>query len=54
MNPGDSLSDRATVQSRLTEELRNGKTLRISLDEGRRRAFPSIVYSNAAVSPENR
>jgi preprotein translocase subunit SecD len=33
---------------RLKEELRNGKTLRISLDEGRRRAFPSILYSNLA------
>ena len=33
---------------RVKEELRAGKTLRISLDEGRRRAFPSIFYSNAA------
>ena len=33
---------------RIKEELRNGKTLRISLDEGRRRAFPSILYSNLA------
>ena len=33
---------------RLKEELRNGKTLRVSLDEGRRRAFPSILYSNLA------
>jgi preprotein translocase subunit SecD len=33
---------------RLKEELRNGKTLRVALDEGRRRAFPSILYSNLA------
>ncbi|MEP7003462.1 MAG: protein translocase subunit SecD [Chloroflexota bacterium] len=33
---------------RLKEELRSGKTLRVSLDEGRRRAFPSILYSNLA------
>ncbi len=33
---------------RVKEELRAGKTLRIALDEGRRRAFPSIFYSNAA------
>ena len=33
---------------RIKEELRAGKTLRVSLDEGRRRAFPSIFYSNAA------
>jgi preprotein translocase subunit SecD len=33
---------------RIKEELRNGKTLRVSLDEGRRRAFPSILYSNLA------
>ena len=33
---------------RIKEELRAGKTLRIALDEGRRRAFPSIFYSNAA------
>jgi len=33
---------------RVKEELRNGKTLRVSLDEGRRRAFPSILYSNLA------
>ncbi len=33
---------------RLKEELRAGKTLRVSLDEGRRRAFPSILYSNLA------
>jgi preprotein translocase subunit SecD len=33
---------------RLKEELRHGKTLRVSLDEGRRRAFPSILYSNLA------
>ncbi len=33
---------------RLKEELRSGKSLRVALDEGRRRAFPSIFYSNAA------
>ena len=33
---------------RIKEELRNGKSLRVSLDEGRRRAFPSILYSNLA------
>jgi preprotein translocase subunit SecD len=33
---------------RIKEELRAGKTLRVSLDEGRRRAFPSILYSNLA------
>jgi preprotein translocase subunit SecD len=33
---------------RVKEELRAGKTLRVALDEGRRRAFPSIFYSNAA------
>jgi preprotein translocase subunit SecD len=33
---------------RLKEELRNGKSLRVALDEGRRRAFPSILYSNLA------
>jgi preprotein translocase subunit SecD len=33
---------------RLKEELRAGKSLRVSLDEGRRRAFPSILYSNLA------
>lgn len=33
---------------RLKEELRSGKSLRTALDEGRRRAFPSIAYSNAA------
>jgi preprotein translocase subunit SecD len=33
---------------RIKEELRNGKTLRVALDEGRRRAFPSILYSNLA------
>ncbi|MDP9245569.1 MAG: protein translocase subunit SecD [Chloroflexota bacterium] len=33
---------------RLKEELRAGKTLRVSVDEGRRRAFPSILYSNLA------
>jgi len=33
---------------RIKEELRSLKTLRVSLDEGRRRAFPSILYSNLA------
>ena len=33
---------------RIKEELRSGKTLRVALDEGRRRAFPSILYSNLA------
>ena len=33
---------------RLKEELRAGKSLRVALDEGRRRAFPSILYSNLA------
>ena len=33
---------------RIKEELRSGKSLRVSLDEGRRRAFPSILYSNLA------
>ncbi|HEX9270140.1 MAG TPA: protein translocase subunit SecD [Candidatus Limnocylindria bacterium] len=33
---------------RLKEELRSGKSLRVALDEGRRRAFPSILYSNLA------
>jgi preprotein translocase subunit SecD len=33
---------------RIKEELRNAKTLRVALDEGRRRAFPSILYSNLA------
>ena len=33
---------------RVKEELRAGKSLRVALDEGRRRAFPSIFYSNAA------
>ena len=33
---------------RLKEELRSGKSLRVALDEGRRRAFPSIFYSNLA------
>jgi preprotein translocase subunit SecD len=33
---------------RLKEELRSGKSLRTALDEGRRRAFPSIAYANAA------
>ena len=33
---------------RLKEELRTGKSLRIAIEEGRRRAFPSILYSNLA------
>jgi len=33
---------------RLKEELRTGKSLRAAVDEGRRRAFPSIWYSNLA------
>jgi len=33
---------------RLKEELRAGKSLRVALDEGRRRAYPSILYSNLA------
>ncbi len=33
---------------RLKEELRSGKSLRAAVDEGRRRAFPSIWYSNLA------
>jgi preprotein translocase subunit SecD len=33
---------------RLKEELRSGKSLRIAVEEGRKRAFPSIFYSNAA------
>ncbi len=33
---------------RLKEELRSGKSLRAAVEEGRRRAFPSIAYSNAA------
>src|SRR5207302_6972182 len=33
---------------RLKEELRAGKSLRAAGEEGRRRAFPSIAYSNAA------
>ncbi|MDO8562990.1 MAG: protein translocase subunit SecD, partial [Candidatus Limnocylindria bacterium] len=33
---------------RLKEELRAGKSLRIAIEEGRRRAFPSILYSNLA------
>ena len=33
---------------RLKEELRSGKSLRSAVEEGRRRAFPSIAYSNAA------
>src|SRR5438552_14996428 len=33
---------------RLKEELRSGKSLRVAVDEGRNRAFPSIFYSNLA------
>jgi preprotein translocase subunit SecD len=33
---------------RLKEELRSGKSLRAAVEEGRRRAFPSIFYSNLA------
>jgi preprotein translocase subunit SecD len=33
---------------RLKEELRAGKSLRAAVEEGRRRAFPSILYSNLA------
>jgi preprotein translocase subunit SecD len=33
---------------RLKEELRSGKSLRVAVEEGRRRAFPSILYSNLA------
>lgn len=33
---------------RLREELRSGKSLRAAIEEGRRRAFPSIAYSNFA------
>jgi preprotein translocase subunit SecD len=33
---------------RLKEELRSGKSLRIAVEEGRKRAFPSIFYSNLA------
>ncbi|CAN5265015.1 protein translocase subunit SecD [soil metagenome] len=33
---------------RLKEELRSGKSLRTSIEEGRKRAFPSIGYSNLA------
>jgi preprotein translocase subunit SecD len=33
---------------RLKEELRSGKTLRTAVEDARRRAFPSIAYSNAA------
>src|SRR3990170_4419582 len=33
---------------RLKEELRTGKSLRAAVEEGRKRAFPSIAYSNAA------
>ena len=33
---------------RLKEELRTGKSLRKAVEEGRRRAFPSILYSNLA------
>src|SRR5438270_12794694 len=33
---------------RLKEELRAGKSLRVAVEEGRKRAFPSIFYSNLA------
>src|SRR3990170_1066924 len=33
---------------RLKEELRSGKSLRAAVEEGRKRAFPSIAYSNFA------
>jgi preprotein translocase subunit SecD len=33
---------------RLKEELRTGKSLRAAVEEGRKRAFPSIFYSNLA------
>ncbi|MGH2451908.1 MAG: protein translocase subunit SecD [Candidatus Limnocylindria bacterium] len=33
---------------RLREELRTGKSLRAAVEEGRKRAFPSIAYSNLA------
>jgi preprotein translocase subunit SecD len=33
---------------RLKEELRTGKSLRVAVEEGRQRAFPSILYSNLA------
>jgi len=33
---------------RLKEELRAGRSLRTAIEEGRRRAFPSILYSNLA------
>jgi preprotein translocase subunit SecD len=33
---------------RLKEELRTGKSLRVAVEEGRKRAFPSIFYSNLA------
>jgi preprotein translocase subunit SecD len=33
---------------RLKEELRTGKSLRNAVEEGRRRAYPSILYSNLA------
>jgi len=33
---------------RLKEELRAGKSLRAAVEEGRQRAFPSILYSNLA------
>ena len=33
---------------RLKEELRSGKSLRAAVEEGRHRAFPSILYSNLA------
>src|SRR5437899_2098683 len=34
---------------RLKEELRAGKSLRAAVEEGRRRAFPSVAYLNAAL-----
>src|SRR2546422_3846189 len=33
---------------RLKEELRSGKSLRVAVEEGRKRAFPSIFFSNLA------
>lgn len=33
---------------RLKEELRSGKSLRVAVEEGRKRAYPSIFYSNLA------
>jgi preprotein translocase subunit SecD len=35
---------------RLKEELRSGKSLRVAVEEGRKRAFPSIFYSNLATA----